>query len=356
MSPWTPQSNLAKAVVQAGFLYDPAQDIICSSLNAPQHALGYCWAYDQASALVEMIIDCETFYFIHKGDAWLIELWKGQYGIETGCEIGVYRDGPFIEPLRPDFANFRSRFYKCVERNQQQMLPMQSALYSKGKPLLHRHRQYHFWLGAWKWGIFTENTHDLAMRVQVDFPSAEMCAAFRLAALLKNYSLSTIGKQSVAFTFQVPHTRQPASRAALEEPMQAMSKMWVEKLNQYKQAHNITNNDPNRFTFSQYEAPAEQLAASASARAGQAAAAAAKNVEHGAALASSSIHREASHFATAVHQDAAHVTSAARQDAEHAASAVKSAAAGDLASLQRKIFAFFGNKRWHCAQHSKRAV
>ena len=37
-----------------------------------------------------MIIDCEPVRFYYGGKKWLIELWKGQYGMTTGCEIGVY--------------------------------------------------------------------------------------------------------------------------------------------------------------------------------------------------------------------------------------------------------------------------
>ena len=37
-----------------------------------------------------MIIDCEPICFMYGGKNWMIELWKGQYGLETGGEIGVY--------------------------------------------------------------------------------------------------------------------------------------------------------------------------------------------------------------------------------------------------------------------------
>jgi hypothetical protein len=92
MSTWQPATNLAKAVYAAGFLYDPRKDIIYSRSDACQRKVGFTWSYDVASPYLRMIIDCETFYFIYGGKAWLIELWKGQYGLETGAEIGVYRD------------------------------------------------------------------------------------------------------------------------------------------------------------------------------------------------------------------------------------------------------------------------
>jgi Domain of unknown function (DUF4474) len=38
---------------------------------------------------------CVAVYLpVAKGKTWMIELWKGQYGLMTGCEIGVYNRSP----------------------------------------------------------------------------------------------------------------------------------------------------------------------------------------------------------------------------------------------------------------------
>ena len=98
---WTPQSALALAVDAAGFLYDPRQDIIYSKLYPLQRQFGYAYGYDAAALAMNAIIDCEPIFFDYDGKTWMIELWEGQYGLETGCEIGVYNrasGAPF--PLR----------------------------------------------------------------------------------------------------------------------------------------------------------------------------------------------------------------------------------------------------------------
>ena len=89
-TPWTPTSVLAQAVYAAGFLYDPDQDIIYSRMDALQRNFGYAFGYDAAALAMNAVIDCEPIFFDHDGKHWMIELWKGQYGLETGCEIGVY--------------------------------------------------------------------------------------------------------------------------------------------------------------------------------------------------------------------------------------------------------------------------
>src|SRR5690348_3361555 len=96
---WSPTSKLAQKVFDLGFIYatedpdnpDPTTwDFIYSRQDAWQRGVGYSWAYDKAAPLSRMILDCEPLYFTYDGKQWLIELWKGQYVIECGGEIGVY--------------------------------------------------------------------------------------------------------------------------------------------------------------------------------------------------------------------------------------------------------------------------
>lgn len=73
-----------------GYSYDVKQDIFISNHDAWQRAMGYTRIFDEAAAPMSMIIDCEPIYFEYDNKRWLIEFWKGQYGMTTGCEIGVY--------------------------------------------------------------------------------------------------------------------------------------------------------------------------------------------------------------------------------------------------------------------------
>lgn len=107
-----PRTVTANAVVAAGFNYDPGQDIIYSRMDAIQKKLGYCWKYDEGAAVISMIIDCEPICFTYGGAKWMIELWKGQYGIETGAEVGVYKQGSGIVSAAADYL---ANWYKCAD-------------------------------------------------------------------------------------------------------------------------------------------------------------------------------------------------------------------------------------------------
>ncbi|MBN1962231.1 MAG: DUF4474 domain-containing protein [Deltaproteobacteria bacterium] len=88
---WKPRNKAAQAVWKAGFCYSPEQDIIYSRMDAWQRKFGYAYSYDIAAPItISAIIDCEPFFFHYNNKHWMIELWKGQYGLETGAEIGIY--------------------------------------------------------------------------------------------------------------------------------------------------------------------------------------------------------------------------------------------------------------------------
>jgi hypothetical protein len=164
--PWTPTSLVARAVDAAGFLYDPRHDIIYSKMNPLQRQFGYAYGYDAAALAMTAIIDCEPIFFDYAGKHWMIELWKGQYGLETGCEIGVYNrtissTSPPVNPVyaaldasigrRPgDTTPSHNLFFDCAMDNE--LLVMSSTLYKNGQLLFFRGPEKHWWLTGFKWG------------------------------------------------------------------------------------------------------------------------------------------------------------------------------------------------------------
>ena len=73
-----------------GFAYDHDKDSFYSTKDAWQKKMGYCHLYDVGAPIFQMIIDTEPIKFYYNNKNWLITFWKGQYGIVTGAEIGIY--------------------------------------------------------------------------------------------------------------------------------------------------------------------------------------------------------------------------------------------------------------------------
>ncbi len=241
MSQWQPSSALAHVVYEAGFEYDSTQDIIYSRMYALQRQTGYTWTYDVASAHLLMIIDCEPFYFNCHGRNWLVELWKGQYGIETGAEVGVYNVvGSHNANVDP-----HGLFYNCTVNSELPTIAF--TLYKDGAALIRRPAQPHWWLTGFKWGVFTSHTSQLSLDVEIVFRTAEMCQVFKAVLHQRRYTFRERGLTGVAFTFGRPTYPQPSSRSGMEARAQATNKVLVEKYVLLRQAFGFTNNDPNNF-------------------------------------------------------------------------------------------------------------
>ena len=115
---------------------------------------------------MSMNLDCEPIFFDYDNKHWMIELWKGQYGLEVGCEIGVYTrpigsSGLGYDLLdatigqRPgDSIRSHNLFYDCA--SDADRLPLQATLKLNGEKLFTRGPEPHWWLTGFKWGRYAD--------------------------------------------------------------------------------------------------------------------------------------------------------------------------------------------------------
>jgi hypothetical protein len=204
----------------AGFAYSKEQDIFYSTLNAWQRNFGYSRLYDEAAAHFAMIVDSEPVYFNYGGKKWLIEFWKGQYGMTTGCEVGIYNT------KRPDFfipGIFDETFYDCAD--DEDMLFISYTLYKNGHELFSR-EGLHWWLTGFKLGEFSQPS-ELVMNITLTLKDKEMLNAFLEGIRHTGYSDKdiSINGNAVYFKFADPRSAQPLSRTKeIEEFMQRFNK------------------------------------------------------------------------------------------------------------------------------------
>lgn len=91
-----------------GFCYVPCEDVFTSREDAWQRKQGYEALYDRAAVGAGMVFDALPIYFDYAGETWLIEFWKGQYGINTGGEVGVYHAGKVVPERYYRIAHFEA--------------------------------------------------------------------------------------------------------------------------------------------------------------------------------------------------------------------------------------------------------
>lgn len=208
-----------------GFLYHPGQDIFYSTKNNWQRKFGYCQLYDEAATPLGIIFDCEPIYFEFHGKKWLIELWKGQYGIATGAEIGVYNT------KAPDLnipGIFNGTFYECAK--DPDCLPIRYSLKKNGKTIFTR-KDTHWWLSGFKLGEFSSPS-ELSMDIAITLKNKDMCTAFIRALRKTGYKASEykVRKNTLSFIFSVPHSSQPFTRTPLAEQLMQQSNQNLCKL------------------------------------------------------------------------------------------------------------------------------
>lgn len=206
ISKGTGNEELDKTIAVAGYSYDPVQDIFFSTMDPWQRNVGYCRLYDEAAAPLGMIIDSEPIYFKYQGKKWMIGLWKGQYDLVTGGEIGVYEGLLDIDIL----GVFSGTFYKAVSNVDR--LQMSYSLKKNGKTLFTREGK-HWWLTGFKFGEFSE-PFELQMDTVITFENVPMRDAFVSGLRNAGYSDPSfkIDENSVSFIFDIPHTPQPLTR------------------------------------------------------------------------------------------------------------------------------------------------
>ncbi|MGE5495991.1 MAG: DUF4474 domain-containing protein [Burkholderiales bacterium] len=212
----------------AGLVYEPKQDILFySDMNAWQRGFGYCRLYDEAAALMNMIIDCEPVHFEYGGKKWLIEFWKGQYGIATGCEVGVYTT------TRPSLnipGIFNGTFYDAAAP--EDMLFISCSLMKNGAELFRRQGR-HWWLTGFKPGEFSEPS-ELTASISIELKDGDMLAAFVAAMKRMGYADRelNVNGNTVSFLYAEPRSRQPYARTTMMDTVQENNKYLFDRFNE----------------------------------------------------------------------------------------------------------------------------
>ena len=176
---------------------------IINEIIAKENIKVYIEPFVGGSNMIEHI-KCDSKYG-YDNNEYLIEFWKGQYGMTTGAEVGIYK-AQKPENYKPgDFI-----LYQSV--SDEELIYMSMALYKNGKPILERSAR-HWWLTGFLLGEYA-NPEELAMRIQMLFPNYGMKRAFIQALYAGGYSSRDVihkGLEVVVY-FAVPKSEQPLKR------------------------------------------------------------------------------------------------------------------------------------------------
>lgn len=205
--------NINNDLKYAGFAYSEKGDYFYSLKNCWQYDVGYCKFFDDNSIFLNMAIHCEPITFSYGGKRWLIEFWKGQYGITTGAEIGVYNT------RKKDIKTsiFSGTYYEKINSNE--FLPM-SFILKQGKKTILKRKSTHWWLTGFKLGKYSKRSQ-LSMKIKIKFPNNMMRDSFITGLTQAGYNKSeySIFNNTVKITYSSPHTQQPLSQKSIQSAM-----------------------------------------------------------------------------------------------------------------------------------------
>lgn len=224
----------------AGFKYDPERNVFVPSKNSWQRKFGYGHIYDLLAPFASIIIDTESVYFYYNGYNYLISFWKGQYGISTGAEIGIYKT--------KDKHVSKKTIYKANEEN----IIMSFTLYKNNKKLIDVHDR-NWWLAAFDLGEFS-NPRDLIMDVALTFPNSEFLTAFLEKFKSLKYKEYQIIGNTIMFTFKKPKTKKVFTRNFfidyfVQRNNKIKVKLYKEYIDEYIDRNGIDDSNNKNYIF-----------------------------------------------------------------------------------------------------------
>lgn len=178
------------------YKYNEGEEFFYIEDDPWQRQFGFNRLYDQAAPVTVMFYDTVRIKFNHGGEDWMIQLWKGQYGLVfIGSEIGVYIKDP----------KQTVEHYNCADNDH--LLKMEMSLYNGDNWLFTRTYEPYWWITGFVPGSLTrfKDPSSLTMLARVTLRDNAMKDLF-VKGLEENGFTSGYGGFSTVNTYKVDGT------------------------------------------------------------------------------------------------------------------------------------------------------
>lgn len=129
-----------------GYNYDAKEGVFYTEVDSWQRSANFISEYDIAAKHANMTYVTTKIDFYYGDLSWRLQLWKGQYGVFGGAEIGVYNKSP----------GKTDDLYYCADDDHMMYMTYDLYLsptdYQNGKKYFTRGWQKHWWLTGFKLG------------------------------------------------------------------------------------------------------------------------------------------------------------------------------------------------------------
>lgn len=164
-----------KGMLGLGYNFSVEEILAFSPVNIWMRKFGFCLFYDLFSYTTPFFnYNTRRIKFDYDGLEWMIQVWKGNYLVSNGGEVGIYNRKP----------GRIGTFYNCA--TDEQMMEMSIDIYHGDELLMHRDPTLHWWLN----GFVMDDTLYLARSMtavfSIQMKDEEMLNAF-CKAIDKHY-------------------------------------------------------------------------------------------------------------------------------------------------------------------------
>lgn len=164
-----------KGMLGLGFELDTNDYVLSTVVNSWQRNFGFMVTYDIFCYITKLFDYVTTrIHFTYDNKEWMVQIWKGNYLIAPGGEIGIYTR----EIGAP------TTFYNCA--NDDEMMVMTMDLYHKDEFLFSLGPKRHWWLTGFKLHSETYVPESLVLHGSIEFPSVEMADLFMASAAVES--------------------------------------------------------------------------------------------------------------------------------------------------------------------------
>lgn len=151
-----------------GFNYNLKELTLYATVNCWMRDFGFCVLYDIMANSMPAVFNYNTrrFRFDYDGAEWMIQIWKGNYFMSNGGEVGLYRRE----------KGSIGDFYECAE--DEYLIPMSMQILHGDKLLVNMPEQLHWWINGFNMSGTLYRPSSLTMKFTVEMPDEEMLKAF----------------------------------------------------------------------------------------------------------------------------------------------------------------------------------
>ena len=162
-------------ILSTGYNFDASQMLVYTLVDVWMRDFGFTFLYDLFSYTTPFFFyETRRIKFDYDGLEWMVQMWKGNYLVSNGAEIGIYTRKP----------GSIGTYYDCA--NDEQMMNMSMKLYHGKDLLFERPEQLHWWLTGFQIDDRLYPAETLKLDYTIEMKDKEMLNAF-CKAIDKHY-------------------------------------------------------------------------------------------------------------------------------------------------------------------------